>query len=293
MKHSFKKFGNILSVLLILNSFLFINPCKAQGIKQEIGLLYKISGNGLEKPSYLFGTIHLICAEDIEITDTFKHCFKESEQIALELDLDDPNTLIEAQKALMLPEGKTICDLIDKKLCKKLTKFLANKNIDIEDVEKLNPFAIISQLSSQMFDCEVGSYELTFMQMAMAESKQIHGLEAVEAQLAAINAIPFEKQIEMILEESSGNDEDLQMMINAYKAKNLDQLYMIISEMGSEFMMFEDEFVFQRNRNWIPVIEKMIKEKSTFIAVGAGHLPTNQGLIHLLRKAGYSVEVVE
>ncbi|QHT66963.1 TraB/GumN family protein [Rhodocytophaga rosea] len=76
-------------------------------------------------------------------------------------------------------------------------------------------------------------------------------------------------------------------MTTAYLEQDLPTIHRL-NEQGNARSFF-DIAVNERNRDWIPVIVKMIATQPTFIAMGAGHLGGDQGLIHLLRKQGYSV----
>ncbi len=74
--------------------------CKAQNnpvfVKQnnDNSLLWKVSGNGLEKPSFLFGTFHLLCRQDIHFSEQLKKAVNYSNEIYMELDMDDPSTML-------------------------------------------------------------------------------------------------------------------------------------------------------------------------------------------------------
>ena len=81
-------------------------------------------------------------------------------------------------------------------------------------------------------------------------------------------------------------------MLNLYLNEDLEGLYKIVSEESDAIPEFNHNFLVVRNKNWIPVIEKNISSNSFFIAVGAAHLPGENGVIQLLRSKGYSVEPI-
>jgi len=82
-------------------------------------------------------------------------------------------------------------------------------------------------------------------------------------------------------------------MISLYEAKDLQGMEMKMREMFGDDRIFQEILVDRRNREWIPVMERMMREKPTFFAVGAGHLGGASGVIALLRRRGYRVEAVE
>ena len=100
---------------LILTTFLF--GCTAQQNKSQLKLntdnntlLWQISGNGLEKPSYLFGTFHLLCREDIHFSPQLKKAIELSDEIYMEMDMDDPSTLLSGFLYMNMKDGKTLRD---------------------------------------------------------------------------------------------------------------------------------------------------------------------------------------
>ena len=72
--------------LLIAAIALFTISLNAQDLEKS--LLWKVSGNGITKPSYLFGTIHITC--DATLDESVLKALDETEQLYLELDMDDP-----------------------------------------------------------------------------------------------------------------------------------------------------------------------------------------------------------
>jgi uncharacterized protein YbaP (TraB family) len=80
-------------------------------------------------------------------------------------------------------------------------------------------------------------------------------------------------------------------MLNCYLKQDLNKLGELMNdaELSPEF---NANFLVKRNQNWIPQISKMVQEKPIFIAVGAGHLPGEQGVLKLLQEAGYTVSPI-
>ncbi|TAF35216.1 MAG: TraB/GumN family protein [Cytophagales bacterium] len=263
--------------------------------KNEDGksLLWQISGNGLTKPSYLFGTIHLICEKDMVISEPLKKAFAESEEICLELDMDDPQMAMGMLKDMALPQGQTLLTLLGKKKHKKLSDYFAKElKMDLSLFEKQKPFFIQAIIMKNMLSCQVGGYEMTFMGMAKEQSKNIVGVEKIEDQMAAVNAMPVKEQAESLLamvEEQKKYSEMLAKMVSLYKSEDVTALYEFTQKPVVGKKMDEKAFLINRNVKWIPEMEAMSKEKSMFYAVGAAHLGGEQGVINLLRKQGYTV----
>ena len=100
-------------------------------------LLWRISGNNLSKPSYLFGTIHLLCANDIELSETLKTAIKETDKVYLELDMDNLFEMMQAVQKMKMRNDTTLSDLLSESDYKKVKAFFTSKSSMI-------PFSILA-----------------------------------------------------------------------------------------------------------------------------------------------------
>src|SRR3982751_2615245 len=91
-------------------------------------LLWRISGNNLTKPSYLFGTMHMICANDIEASDSLKNAIKAADRVYLELDMDDALQLLSAMSHMTMKNDTTLADLLSKDEYKKVKSYFEEHN---------------------------------------------------------------------------------------------------------------------------------------------------------------------
>ncbi|MFN4146975.1 MAG: TraB/GumN family protein [Runella sp.] len=262
---------------------------------QENSLLWEISGNGLSQPSYLYGTIHLICPNDYFLTDSTRWAVERSEQIYLELDMDDPTLLLKIPQMMMLQNGLKIKDLLSPNDYQILDDYFQRKGMNINMMESTKPFALMSLMYMTLLNCPPQSYEANFMQMATQAKKEILGLETVEFQMGVFDSIPYAKQAAMLVEmarESQKSVNEFELMVQAYKNQDLAQLYKMLQESPSNFEGYEDVLLARRNQAWIPVMYKAMQSKPTFFAVGAGHLEGQKGVIALLRKEGFRVRAM-
>ena len=260
-------------------------------------LLWEISGNGLQQPSYLFGTIHMICKEDFILSETAKQKFNSSKQVYLELDMDDPQLQMTMMQQLQLPSNESLKNKFVESDFKALDSFLMKElNMNLAVFDQFKPMMVMSLLAQRVLSCaEMESYEMNFVKMATEQKKELLGLEKVEDQLAVFDAIPDSLEIRSIM--NMVNDFDAQKkefnrMSTIYKSQDLEALYQLIAE-SPEMMGSQELLLDRRNRNWIPVMDSAMKKTSTFFAVGAGHLGGNQGVLELLRKQGYSVKPIQ
>lgn len=277
----------ILSGLVIT---LFASSCFGQ-------LLWKISGNGIPSPSYLFGTIHVMPKEKFDMKEKVQKAFTSCTSLALEIDLNmDLKTKIQMAQEAMIPEGKTLKDLMDSKQYDQLKNYcldtLRISKKKFSRYEKLKPFFFSAFIMKEQMGKTV-SFEEKFMSMAKKKSMKSFGLESIQDQLKAINSISLEDQAKMLTEEIMDVDDSFSEMLELYLKEDIQGLYKMIGEASGDMPDFEFNLLESRNANWVPVIEKNVHLQSVFFAVGAGHLPGNKGLLELLKQKGYQVEAVE
>ncbi|MFI5171191.1 MAG: TraB/GumN family protein [Chitinophagales bacterium] len=277
-----------LIILLLLQTFQDFAQTKTNS------LLWEISGNGLLVPSYLYGTIHIMDREDFSIRKEIDSVFAVSEQVAFEIKMDDLSAIGKVQSWMVLPPDKKLSDFCSPDEYEKIKKYLKDSlDMDIEMFAGQKPFVLEQLMMMETMEGETASYEEYFLTKSITAHKPIKGLELVEDQLNLFDTIPYSEQIDWILEEidSSGDYGELWMqLIDAYKIEDLT----LISKLMKSTIEYKYEslLISGRNKNWIPVIENLIQLKSTFIAVGAGHLPGENGVLELLRKKGYSLKAI-
>jgi uncharacterized protein YbaP (TraB family) len=149
-----------------------------------------------------------------------------------------------------------------------------------------------------MIDCPIQSYEQALVEVAKKEKDPVWGLETVAEQMAVFDAIPYKVQMSELVKTAKDNmvkdKKELADMIAIYNKKDLNALLDFTAKSDNHLMSaYNDILLNQRNRNWIPKIEKMAKAKPTFFGVGAAHLAGDNGVIMLLREKGYKVEAVK
>lgn len=258
--------------------------------KNENSLLWEISGNGLEKPSYLYGTVHLICENDFIIKEKVKTAFEKTEELALELDFDDPKELQNMQKLAISPVP--LSKALTKEEYIKLETLLKNEySLDIKQFENYNLIGIMSTLMVMKLNCNPKVYEFEFLQMAMKRKNVIHGMETVEDQEKAF-ADSYNNS-EFINQLSAYDSKYFKELIEFYLNEDLNKIFNLTVD--DKFMNDEEQnfMLDARNKKWIQKMPEMMKQHSVFFAVGAAHLPGNNGVINLLRQAGYTVRSIE
>jgi uncharacterized protein len=266
--------------------------------KNDNTLLWEISGNGLKKPSFLFGTFHLLCKDDIHFSDQLKKAMKSVDEVYMELKLDDPSIMLSGMMYMNMKNGKTLESLYTPEEYKRLENYFSDTlKMPMLLFQKAKPYFLVALLYPRMMDCPSPSgVEEELMKIAKDDKKEIKGLETMQFQASVFDSIPYEWQAKELLkniDSFSVYKNEFETMLNFYKKQQMDSLKTMVgkSEFGSD--KYDDLLLNNRNKNWVNQLKEIMKNKSVFVAVGAGHLVGDAGLISLLKKAGYNVEPLE
>ena len=284
------------SALILLTGVLlfYSQRLTAQATDKNASLLWKISGHGLAKPSYLFGTIHVICLDDYLWTDKMKASLDTCEKVCFEMDLDDHQTMVSASEGLMDTSGKLLKTYFTNAQYQRLQRFVRDTiGMDISLFQQMKPIALQSVIEMKSTNCLIPvSYEETIMRTAQETHKEILGLEDPSEQINVLETLPTDSVIKEVLDDVENfqkSKKEYSDLVSAYKQQQLPKLYSMITSsasLGDNMGAFLDD----RNKKWISRMAVKMSGNAVFFAVGAGHLPGDNGVINLLRKAGYSVE---
>jgi len=275
----------------------------AQTNKDNNTLLWKISGNGLEKPSYLFGTIHMLCKDDAVLSANMQKVISNCDEVYFEVDMDNLIEMLGAMNKMKMIGDTTLKDLLSEADYKKVKDFFEAKGsmLPFSMLETYKPMLAASTLEQGSLPCEsTAMMEQVIMEEAKSNKKRIKGLETMSYQAGVLDSIPYKLQAEQLVtyidNVNSGNDKDdkqLKEMFEAYKKQDLKKLEEMMVETDAGMSGFTDIMLYHRNQNWVKKLKDLLPVKSLLIAVGAGHLPGEKGVINLLRQEGYTVTPVE
>lgn len=243
--------------------------------------------------------MHLLCSQDLVLLPKVRASLQASQQLVLEIDMDDPNLAKKMQRTMMnkvASDTTTLAGALGKEDYQLLEDFMRDSlSMNASVFKSFNPMLMELMLLPRLLDCVPASVEEELMRLAKQSSgaaKNIAGLETIEQQFQALEKVALKEQaseLVKLIKDFSGMRLKMRELSALYKAENLDELTRLLREMPGEMT---EALVSVRNRAWIPAIEKLMKKYTNFIAVGAGHLPGEQGVISLLRKKGYMVEPV-
>lgn len=267
---------------------------------QENTLLWRISGNGLQQPSYLFGTMHLLCADDIDLSDSLRSAIGRAENVYLELDMDNMFEMMSAMQNMGMRNDTSLSDLLTPEQYGVVkTYFETNSGLlPFSLLEKFKPLlaaALIAEQQAKTCDNMIAMEQL-IMEAAKSDGKKIKGLETMSYQLSIFDKIPYKLQAtelyKMISQPEKTDGNDIKKLTDAYRAQELDKLEDLTKSEDMGIKNFSDLLLYDRNKNWAGQLQAIMPTGPYVFAVGAGHLPGEKGVINLLRKAGYKVEPV-
>ena len=277
-------------------------------------LLYKISGKGLRKPSYIIGTYHLAPVSFVDSIPGLRSALAESEQVYGEIetaDMTSPENIAKMQQAMMLPEGKTLTELLTPEQMQKLNATMRELlGVDMsnpmvaQQMNKMLPQALVTQLTVIMYLKKHSGFNPTqsfddyFQQQAVAQGKPVGGFETMDFQLQALfGSISIERQIELLmcfLNNREWEESQVDNIVEAFFAQDLNRIEAAMDEKQDNSCDATDEenelLIYGRNATWLKKMPEIMQQKSTFFAVGAAHLVGERGVLASLRNAGYLVE---
>lgn len=274
--------------------FFLSGVCLAQKPNEKT-LLWKVTGKGISAPSYLYGTFHLACPDQLVVDTAIKKAFSQTRQLYLELDMDDPGMALEALKYMPMTNKQTLSNLLSKKDYDSVaTLFQQKTGIPLLLFNNAKPMLVSAMLYPALMKCTPEGWEQVFLKMAKERSMNVSGLETVAFQMGIFDSIPYQVQARSLM-ESLYHFDSLQQssneMVTMYNAKDLDKMQQEVLR-DKDLGKYAPILLYQRNAHWVPVIEQQIKVQPSFFAVGAGHLGGKKGVIALLRQKGYTVTPV-
>lgn len=304
LKNIFFGVGDRRVILLSTLCLLLIISCPAQQRdtfqinKDGNSLLWKISGNGLAKSSFIFGTFHLMCKDDIALSAQLKTALSKSNTLYLELDMDDPAMLFGAMKYMNMQDGKELKEFYtDEEFVRITTFFSETLHTPLMLFKNAKPYFLVALLYPQMLQCSsAASIEEALVKQAKEYNIEVKGLETIEQQASIFDSIPYALQAKELLKNIDSLEKyqsEFNELLTSYKSQELSRIETLVSksEFGTNNDM--DLLVNNRNRNWISQLDTLMRNESVFAAVGAGHLVGDNGLLQLLKNKGYKVEPLE
>ncbi len=274
-------------------------------------LLWKISGNGLEKPSYVFGTYHLSPLGIKDSIAALPQAVNETTQVYGEVVMSEmmsPAFMQSMQQQMMMPKDSTLQSLFTPEQYEEVGKVIKeNMMVDIAMLAQLKPAAITQQLAVILYMRHTPGFnpqeqlDNYFQQQAQQQGKKVGGLETVQSQIDILfNSQTLKRQAELL--HCMAHDIDrtvgqVKRVIAAYEKQDLNVVLQLLAERHGDAcdpLPGEMEaLIDNRNKAWAEKMPAIMSEAPTLFVVGAGHLPGDNGLLNLLQQQGYTLEALK
>ena len=269
----------------------------ATGTAQAGGESSVWSIKGKHNTLYLAGSVHALPKEHSTFPPALERAYAAADAIVMEVDLDDLNPLEAVQFITSegtLPAGQTLEQVVGKKYAS-VAALAASLDVPEVAIAKLEPWAaamVLTQfaLTKSGFDAELG-IDMQLVGRARADGKKIEGLETVIDQLSVFDERSYAEQTQFLLDSTEDAPDlaaDLGRLVSAWRTGDLAALEKEFLKERARTPALYDALLGARNRKWIPQLEALLDdERDYLVVVGALHFVGEDGLLELLRKAGY------
>ena len=271
-------------------------------------LLWQVSGNGLEKPSYLFGTHHIAPEAFIDSVRGLNDAIAACDIICGEIHRDSLNGMESMQRmavALIAPPDSALNRVLTPEQYDVVKRvfdgYFGQAGMQLEMLNPMMPIVVSLQLQVVQATKFFQGYDPTkqidgaLQSRGEALGKKLAGFETIDDQLNVLLSTSIAEQAQDLYESCLNEDElgaDIVDLSKQYLAENLDAMHEALVHPKSGEQPTERELntlIYDRNRNWVRQLVALMPHSSVLVCVGAGHLPGDQGLIALLRAAGYTL----
>ena len=271
-------------------------------------ILWKVSGNGLGRPSYIMGTYHFAPSSMMDKIPGMEQALEGCDIVVGEIESEEmmsQESQMAMAQAMVAPPDSTLDKLFTSEeyaiVEKVFNKYFGIMGVKMEQMKSLKPSAISMQMQAMQAMKYLPNFnandliDMAVQNRANEMGRPSVGLESVEEQIDLLFNAPLTEQAKGLL-DACKKDELFMVqssaLVEAYMAQDLDKIEKIMTdpEIGGDDAEAMDALIYERNRNWVEKLVKMIPERACLVCVGAGHLPGDQGLLQLLRNRGYTVE---
>ena len=270
-------------------------------VSVQAQLLWKVSGNGLTKSSYLFGTHHLIEKNQIKDFDKILILSGQADAVVGEMDMTDMASMQAKIMQVAVMPGKNIKDMIstaDYTLVDTELKQILGAGLDqlgaFKPIMLETMFSEFVYLRSQNLTKQPEAIDVLFQMNAKENHKKVVGLETIEQQAAIMfDSLSLNRQAEILVKSVKEKQKEIDLIkkLNEYYlAGDLKKLSALDNEDDDMSPAEKKPMYENRNADWMKQIPALLSKQSCFIAVGCMHLVGETGLIEQLKKSGYKVE---
>jgi uncharacterized protein YbaP (TraB family) len=259
---------------------------------------------GAHNTVYLAGSVHLLRSRDATLPAAFDRAYKDADALVMEVDLDDLDPAAAQTWMLehgMIADDKTLGDIVGKQRYQRVEQEGNRLGVPVEALQRLEPWLVAMTLAQLQymklgFDPEQG-VEKQLERKAQADHKEITGLETLDEQLGLLANMSTDDQakfLDLTLEEMHEMERETDTLLGAWRSGNAQQLASMLSDEYKVAPVLYRTLVADRNKRWMPQIEKLLKSDQDYlVVVGALHLVGNGGLLELTKARGFEAKQLQ
>jgi uncharacterized protein YbaP (TraB family) len=252
---------------------------------------------GAHNTVYLAGSIHLLPGADAALPPAFARAYADSARLVMEIDLGklDPT---EAVGTLLqhggLPDSTSLREVVGALRYARASAAAAALDLPAASMDHEAPWMVALQLTELEyarlgFDPEQG-VEQQLLRRALADHKTTGGLESLADEMGVFEALTPAAQLrflDMVLDDLNDTGDETRAVLAAWRRGDAARLATLLAGEYHSFPVLYDALVMDRNRHWLPQIERLLQgEENCLVVVGALHLVGKGGLLELLRREG-------
>jgi len=255
--------------------------------------------HGAHSTLYLAGSVHLLPEQDAVLPTAFDRAYAASAKLVMELDLGGLDQTAAASWILehgTLPADTSLREVVGEQRYSRVAAAATELGLPAELFNKQAPWVVGLELADLDYlrlglDPQHGVEE-QLVQRAQADGKPTAGLETLDEELGALEALPRAEQLRLLdqtLSELKDAPEELQQVLVAWRHGDAPKLAALLSREYRAFPALYQPLVTARNQRWLPQIERLLSgQQNCLVVVGSLHLVGAGGLLELLRKDGFT-----
>lgn len=283
---------------------------EAAKIPNHKGLLWKVVKDD-SAPSFIYGTFHLSDPRVTNLPPAVQEAYDQSQTVVIETtDLMDPKNLVtlmvEKPDLMRFTDGTTIMSLLPGAKKNEIEERLAKRGIALSALNKYRPWMIYSMLVLPSCETKRKAAQMDILDQKLAKTalekgKALVGLETMAEQIEAMNRIPMDFHIKSLVSAvdfMDDADDIMETMIGMYLKQNIGEIVPALNMLLPDYMdeegygSFEQIILTERNHLMAERAAPLLAKGNHFMAVGAMHLPGEDGVLELLKKDGFTIENV-
>ncbi len=257
--------------------------------------MWQIEGNS--NRIYLLGSVHVLREQDHPIPTAIEEAYKDAEILIMEVDMDDIDHIEMAalvSEMGVISDGGSLQEYMGQELYAEAREYASQLDIPIAMLGQTEPWLAAITVEQMIlfrlgFDPQYG-IEVHLSAKAIEDEKEILGFETVREQLEFLDGLsPPTQRLLLIqtLKESLNIEEDLDLLISAWRHGDIGFLEETLLAEMQEFPELYQTLVVNRNQVWVEkIINLTTKEDDYLVVVGALHLIGEDGVPALLSAAG-------